>query len=273
MTCRRCLFLRIAPSLVLVCGVVIAMSARAAAKDAPARPLPPVAKKKVDFARDVATIFAKHCNDCHGPDTQEGRLRLDAKKIVLKGGLSGPAIVLRNSKASLLVRRLVAGGDEDRMPLDADPLTDGQIGLIRAWIDQGAKWPESADLAAGKVKGADHWSFQPIARPALPAVNSAAWVRNEIDYFILARLEAKGIGPSKQASRETLARRVSLDLRGLPPTLKEVDGFVNDTSPKAYERMVDRILSTVSSSQPITKEPNTLKPWALMVANDLRRPS
>src|SRR5262249_3454450 len=118
-------------------------------------------------------------------------------------------------------------------------LTEAEVGLVRKWIDQGAKVAEAS--AAAKET---HWSFRPVRRPDLPAVKNAAWVRNSIDAFVLARLEKEGIAPASEADRPTLLRRLSLDLIGLPPTPEEVDAFVKDRSPDVYERVVDRLLAS-----------------------------
>jgi len=140
---------------------------------------------------------------------------------------------------------LVAGLDEEagRMPPDGEgtPLTPEQVALLRAWIEQGATWPDEADAAVVRSK---HWSFQPITPPPLPAVRDSAWVINPVDAFILARLEREGIMPSPEADRATLIRRLHLDLIGLPPTPAETEAFMHDHSPDAYERLVDRVLAS-----------------------------
>ena len=159
---------------IVACGLLACVSAgNALADDGDTKP----ATKKVDFASDVAPIFAAHCNDCHGPDTQEGRLRLDAKKIVFKGGQSGPAIVPGKSKKSLLLRRLLEGDKEERMPLDSDPLSDKEIAVIRNWIDQGAAWPDGVGSDVETLE--THWAYIKPVRPALPTFQkSANWIRN-----------------------------------------------------------------------------------------------
>ena len=204
--------------------------------------LPPPAKTKIDFARDVAPVFEKHCLGCHGPQMQMSGLRLDQKASALKGGRSGRVIVPRDSASSRLIR-LVAGASPDRkvMPPAGARLSAAEIGVLRAWIDQGAAWPDGFVVAAARPP---HWAFQPIAHPAPPAVRNGAWVRNPIDAFVLAKLEAEGIAPSPEASRATLARRLSLDLTGLPPSPEGVRAFVADNRPDAYERLVDRLLDS-----------------------------
>jgi len=202
-------------------------------------PLPPAADRAVDFAKDIQPLLAKHCLACHGEIKQQAGLRLDRKSDALAGGDSGKVITLKQSAESELIK-LVAGQDPDRiMPPKGDRLTAAEVGLLRAWIDQGAVWPDGLGGSARKV---DHWSFKAVQRPALPMVKQAGWVRNPIDAFILARLEAQGVAPAPEADRPTLIRRLSLDLLGLPPTLDEVDAFLADARPDAYEQLVDRLL-------------------------------
>ncbi|HEX5102180.1 MAG TPA: PSD1 and planctomycete cytochrome C domain-containing protein [Pirellulaceae bacterium] len=204
--------------------------------------LPPPAEREVDFVRDIQPIFAQRCNHCHGEDEQEGYLRLDAKAVVMKGGKSGPLLEVGKSADSVLVHRLAGLGTEKRMPLEDDPLSDEQIGLIRAWIDQGAKWPDGVGSAATSVKL--HWAYVAPVNPELPSVRDAAWCENPVDRFVLARLEQERIAPSPVIDRERLIRRASLDLIGLPPSVDEVDAFLADESPDAYERLLDRLLAS-----------------------------
>ncbi|MFO0927485.1 MAG: PSD1 and planctomycete cytochrome C domain-containing protein [Gemmataceae bacterium] len=202
-----------------------------AALVATARPV--LAADRVDFARDVLPILSDRCFACHGPDkaTRKGGLRLDTKEGALGG--DAPAVVPGKSGASELIRRLVTTEAREAMPPAKfnKPLSAAQIELLRRWVDAGAPW--------GK-----HWAFEAPRRPPLPAVKERGWVRTPIDAFILARLEGRGLRPSSEASRETLIRRVSLDLTGLPPTLKEIDDFLADPASNAYERLVDRLLAS-----------------------------
>jgi len=193
---------------------------------------------KVDYAKDIEPIFQKSCTMCHGPNTQMAGLRLDAKQSAL-----AKVIVPGKSIDSHLYQRVAGLGDGARMPIGGR-LADDQIAAIKAWIDQGAEWPEGLgpEVAATKT----HWAFVPPTRPLLPAVKNTAWVRNPIDAFILARLEKENLSPSPEADRVTLLRRVSLDLTGLPPSPAEVDAFVNDKRKDAYERQVDRLLNSPS---------------------------
>ena len=196
----------------------------------------------VDFVRDVQPILSNNCYECHGPKAKGG-LRLDLRDAATRGGVTGNTIVAGKSADSVIIHRLKGDGGEDRMPLRKAPLTDEQIATVAAWIDQGAQWPDSAAVN-GPAEAPRHWSFVKPVRAAEPAVKDPAWVRNPIDRFILARLEKEGIKPSPEAPRETLLRRVSLDLTGLPPTPAEMDAFLADVSPDAYEKQVDRLLAS-----------------------------
>jgi hypothetical protein len=212
----------------------------------------PAASSSIDFARDIQPILRTHCYECHGPTKQKHGLRLDLRAVALKGGETGPAVIPGNSAQSLIVRRLLGLDGEDQMPKDKDPLASAQIELIRAWIDQGAPWPESADAAAAPsqpdTESPRHWAYRAPVRPALPAVRDTQWIRTPIDQFILARLEQEGLTPSSEAPLETLVRRVSLDLIGLPPSPEEVDQVsreaAQDGMQAAYGRLVDRLLAS-----------------------------
>ena len=204
--------------------------------------LPPAAARKVDFVKDIQPIFSSRCYECHAEKKQEAQFRLDAKEIALKGGELGPAIVPGKSAESLLIRAVAGVKPDFVMPKKGERLTAEQIGLLRAWIDQGAEWPDSASVKLEDKR--NHWAFKPPVRPALPSVKQKKWVRNPIDDFVLARLEQEHLKPSPDADRITLIRRLSLDLIGLPPTIKEVQEFVADKRPDAYERVVDRLLAS-----------------------------
>ncbi|MFN0105326.1 MAG: PSD1 and planctomycete cytochrome C domain-containing protein [Bryobacteraceae bacterium] len=189
----------------------------------------------VDFARDIEPILVARCQACHGERTQMKGLRLDSRDAALRVLSPG------ESGASLLLR-MVSGAEEKRiMPPVGARLTAAEIARLREWIDQGAVWPKAAG-AAGAKNG--HWSFQPVTRPMPPATRNQAWARNEIDRFILARLEREGWEPSAEASKTTLIRRISLDLSGLPPGPREVAEFLGDNRGDAYDRLVDRLLDS-----------------------------
>jgi hypothetical protein len=187
----------------------------------------------VDFDRDIRPILSDNCFACHGPDEKQrmASLRLDIKEGIFADRSGHPVIVPGDSAASRLYQRISAKDKQHRMPppYSERTLTDQQVDLIRKWIDGGAKWEM-------------HWAYVPPKRPDPPHVKDAAWPRNSIDNFILARLEREGLRPSPEADRATLLRRVSLDLTGLPPTSAELDAFLGDKSPGAYEKVVDRLL-------------------------------
>jgi mono/diheme cytochrome c family protein len=200
----------------------------------------------VDFARDVRPIFERNCSGCHGAERAMSQLRLDVKRLAMKGGQSGAVVIPGDSKASLLMRRVLGLGGEQRMPLGKDPLKPEQIETLRRWIDEGAVWPEGESGKAGEreIELPKHWAYVKPVRPQVPSVNDSKWVRNPVDRFILSRLEKEGLRPSPEADKSTLIRRLSLDLTGLPPTLDEIDDFLADTSPRAYENLVERLLAS-----------------------------
>ncbi len=202
----------------------------------------------VDFKRDIEPIFAASCYQCHGPKKAAGQLRLDVKAAAMKGGISGAIIVPGNSKASILLKRILGEGNEARMPMGGEALKAEQVELIRKWIDEGTVWPDTDAATRRQDEAANelpkHWAYVKPVRPAIPQVKNQAWVRNPIDAFVLARLEKEGLTPSPEASKETLLRRVYLDLIGLPPSVKEIDEFLADKSPDAYEKVVDRLLAS-----------------------------
>ena len=202
----------------------------------------PLHSAAVDYAVEVRPILAQHCYQCHGATHPKHGLRLDTAAFTLKGGKSGPAIQPGKSSDSLLVQ-VISGTHKDitRMPYKKPPLSDVQIALVRRWIDEGAKAPAN-EVPGSKV----HWSFVAPKRPAVPAIGNrqSAAISNPIDAFILARLAQEKLTPSPEADRVTLIRRLSLDLLGLPPKPADVDAFVNDQSPDAYEKLVERLLAS-----------------------------
>jgi hypothetical protein len=171
-------------------------------------------------------------------------LRLDRRADALKGGYSGAVLVPGDAEASTLLARVRSDQDGFRMPPVGPRLTADQTGAIAEWIAAGAVWPEGQEPPASNARSANHWSFQPISKAEPPAVRQQAWVRNPIDRFVLAKLEAEGLAPASEADRRTLARRVAFDLTGLPLSPEEVAEFVNDQRPDAYERLVDRLMSS-----------------------------
>ncbi len=181
------------------------------------------------YNRDVRPILVEHCFKCHGADSaaRKADLRLDRREAAVASGAIQPG----NPGESELVRRILSADAEEVMPPPSmqNHVTDAEKATLKRWVAAGAEY----EL---------HWSFIVPRRPQLPAVKDAAWPRNPIDHFVLARLEAHGIAPAPQADRRTLARRLSLDLVGLPPPPAEVEAFVDDPAPDAYERYVDRLL-------------------------------
>ena len=183
---------------------------------------------KIDFTRDVQPIFAKHCYTCHGERKQKAGLRLDRRPDAL---LSKLFVVGKSAESRLI--RLVSGTDpENRMPPDGQMLLAKDIETLRAWIDQGAKWP---------APEGDHWSLRRLSLPAIPATKD---VQHPIDAFIRTKLSEKGLSHSAPADRRTLIRRLTFNLHGLPPTPAEIESFVRDDSPKAYEQLVERLLAS-----------------------------
>ncbi|HQR41473.1 MAG TPA: DUF1553 domain-containing protein, partial [Gemmatales bacterium] len=198
----------------------------------------------VDFVRDVRPIFDKHCMSCHGPAKQRSGFRLDVKSEAIKGGDTfQPAIIPGKAAESPLIH-LVSGKNKDLvMPPKGDRLTEKEIKTLSAWINAGAVWPAGADRVKLENKR-NHWSFQPLSTPVVPKPVNHAWPHNDMDRFILARLEKEGLGPSATADRATWLRRVTLDLTGLPPTLDQLNSFTKDRRPNAYERVVDKLLQS-----------------------------
>jgi len=195
-----------------------------------------------DFARDIQPVLAANCYNCHGPKMQMARLRLDVKQTAFIGGQSGKVIKPGDAAGSILFQRIAGIGDQARMPMGGKPLSPETIALIRDWINHGANWPESVGTAIAEVK--KHWAFVAPVRSAIPAVSKPDAVRNPIDNFILARLDRESLALSPEADRVTLLRRLSLDLIGLPPTVDEVNSFLADRSPNAYEKQVERLLAS-----------------------------
>ncbi|MDB5338730.1 MAG: cytochrome [Planctomycetaceae bacterium] len=201
--------------------------------------------KAVDYLTEIKPLLAQRCSSCHGAETQKSGFRVDSATSLIQGGDTGEAIIPGKPAESFLMHAILGTNGATRMPPKDPRLTDAEVDLIKRWIEQGAKAPEGdKPLAPAEIKNRNHWSFQPIQRHPLPKVQRSDWSRNEIDAFVLARLEAEGLTPSAEADRVTLIRRLSLDLLGLPPTPAQVESFVSDQSPEAYERLVDHLLSS-----------------------------
>lgn len=170
-------------------------------------------------------------------------MRADSRDSLLKGGDNGPSIVVSNSVESILVQVLADTHDDIAvMPKKKEKFTAEQIGLVRAWIDQGAIWEGST--SKGYTYNTNHWAFRPPVRHSLPTISDKNWARTPIDHFVLARLDAENLKPSTEADKITLLRRLSLDLIGLPPMPEEVDAFLADKSPDAYAKQVERLLAS-----------------------------
>ncbi len=191
------------------------------------------------FETSVRPILKNSCHPCHNQRTRSSGLALDTREDVLTGGNRGPAVQPGAPGESRLLQAVEQTG-ELKMP-KGGRLKDEQIAVLRQWIEQKVPWP---DEGAQKRPGWNHWSFQTPQRPAVPAVKDSAWVRNPIDPFVLARLERESVKPSPEADRNTLLRRLSFDLTGLPPTPQESQAFLADVSPNAYEKVVDRLLAS-----------------------------
>lgn len=217
-------------ALLLLSGLVGAAAAADAQSD-----------NTVDFLRDVQPILRAHCHTCHAGGHQEGGLRLDRREQALAGGDSGRRGIVPGNTAESRLVQAISGADSDlRMPPEGEtPLARAEVETITRWVAQGAQWPEPANQETAPK----HWAWQKPVKAPLPQVRDNAWPRYPIDYFVLAPLEAAGHQPSPEADRYLLARRVYLDLVGLPPTWQDVQAFASDQRPDAYERLVDQALA------------------------------
>jgi len=191
---------------------------------------------KIEFNRDIRPLLSDTCFACHGPDAQKvkGGLRLDQRELALQPAKSGKrAIVPGKPSESELVKRLRTTDPDDRMPPEEKgvPLTDAQRATLERWVAEGGEYRP-------------HWAFIKPEPQALPTVKQANWPRSPMDLFVLERMEREGLAPRPEADRTTLIRRLSLDLTGLPPKPEEIDAFVADPAPNAYERLVDRLLAS-----------------------------
>ena len=207
------------------------------------------ADKIAFFEAKIRPVLVDNCLKCHGETKANGKLRLDSKMAVLKGGISGPVVVPGKAKDSLLIKAIRHLDPELKMPPKADMLPEKVIADFETWINAGAidprddKQPAVADGIDWK-KSREFWSFQPPKMPTLPKVQNAGWIKTPIDRLILAKLEAEKLTPVRPATKRELIRRATFDLTGLPPTPEEVEAFVKDDSPKAFEKVIDRLLSS-----------------------------
>src|SRR5262245_22429561 len=193
--------------------------------------------RPVSFQQEILPILERRCHVCHQADNAGGQLNLTNYSQLSNGGKQGPAFFSGKPEDSLIVKMI--SGNPPRMPMTGGPLTGDEVRLIRVWISQGA----ADDTPAGKTSSAVWWSLKPLSRPAIPALNDP-WICTSIDAFVLAKLKEKGLTPSPEADRRTLIRRLTYDLHGLPPTPEEVRGFLDDKSPLAYEKLIDRLLNS-----------------------------
>ena len=203
------------------------------------------------FETKIRPILIDNCFSCHSTGKkQKANLLLDSRAGMLLGGDSGAAIVPGKPEQSRLLRAVGYDDEVLKMPPKAK-LPDSVIADLAKWVKMGAPWPEGTPGAPAVAKAAfdmqerrKHWAWQPIKSPALPTVKQLAWPANSIDYFVLAGLEAAGLAPAQPADKRTLLRRVTYDLIGFPPTPAEIDAFLSDESPRAYEKVVDRLLAS-----------------------------
>jgi hypothetical protein len=203
---------------------------------APGRCAEPDGNKPLDYTRDIKPILSSQCYACHGPDEgkRKAKLRFDDRASAVK-----KAIVPGKADESPLIERIISDDPDEMMPppeSKRSPLTKEQAELFKRWINEGAKFQA-------------HWAYVKPVRPAVPIIKNKAWARNPLDYFIAAEHERQGLKPAAQADRITLVRRLSLDLRGLPPSVEEVERFVNDSSADAYEKLVERLLESKSHGE------------------------
>jgi hypothetical protein len=229
-------------------GILIAISAAALLAAPPEKKFPP--EQLAFFEKEVLPVLKQHCYKCHGEGKVRGGLRMTSREGLLKGGDLGPAVSLDKPDSSRLLEAIHYKKEGLEMP-PAGKLPQKQIDVLARWVKEGVpmsgaggevvQHPEPGGKVTPEAK--NYWAYKPVRRPQPPAVRQKAWVRNPIDAFLLARLEEKGLTPAAPADRVALARRAFYDLIGLPPTPAEVDAFVNDTRPDAWELLIDSLLS------------------------------
>ncbi|WP_232107218.1 DUF1549 domain-containing protein [Gimesia alba] len=239
-------FVKQSPSGLLIAAVVLIVSPLSAAEKQPNQ------QQIQFFEAKIRPLLIKHCYDCHGADEQESGLRVDTFKGIAKGGKAGSLLIPGKPEQSLLITAVNYQVSDLQMPPE-EKLSKQEIEDLTNWVKMGAPYP-NADLSLlrpssekGKYdleKEREFWSFQPVKKPALPAVKHKDWVKTPIDQFVLSKLEQAGLTPAKPADKRTLIRRTTFDLTGLPPTPEEIDDFLNDTSPQAFEKVVDRLLAS-----------------------------
>src|ERR1700688_3631423 len=237
---RKSVLLKIRALCLFAAGLWLVLSSAARSGEAQPTPAAEESVKKLSFNDTIQPILSENCYACHGPDPggRKAGLRLDRGEFAFAPHQDshdkyGPAIIPGNPEKSPLIHRIETKNVKERMPPPEahKTLKPEQIALLREWVKQGAQYEEL-------------WSFLPPKRQAIPAVTRSEWVRNAIDNFVLARLEREGLQPSAEADRRSLIRRATYDLTGLPPTPEEVEAFVADSAPDAYEKVVDRLLAS-----------------------------
>ncbi len=206
------------------------------------------------FEQRIRPMLANECYECHGAQKQKGKLRLDSREALLKGGSSGPALVPGDAKKSLLIQSIRHEDPDSAMPKDRPKLSDAVIADFVQWVNDGAPVPrdQPASETAASNKGwdatftarKDWWSFKPVQKFAPPTVTNTAWSTHPVDQFLLAKIEERGLQPASPADRRTLIRRLTFTLTGLPPTTDEVRAFLDDSSPDAYAKVVGRLLAS-----------------------------
>jgi hypothetical protein len=194
------------------------------------------------FEKKIRPVLVESCQRCHGAKKQSADIRLDRRDTMMKGNDDGPIVVPGQPDKSRLIQALRHQG-EIKMP-PKEKLPGPVIDDFVAWVEHGAYWPEEKTTTIVEPEATKHWAFQPVRKPALPAVAQPNWPQGPVDFFILARLKANGLKPNPTADRRTLLRRLKVDLLGLPPTYEEVAAFEADPAPDAYEKLVDRYLAS-----------------------------
>ena len=203
------------------------------------------------FEEKIRPVLVNNCYNCHSADNKSaGGLRVDDRNGLLTGGGRGPAVVVGNPDESVLIRAILKTDEKLKMPPDSQ-LSEEEIGDLKKWIADGAVWPAaevpfelSEANPAYEEHRRNHWAWQPLSAPAVPEIQNNSWAKDNIDRFVLSQLEHKGITPVPDADRTTLLRRVTFDLTGLPPTPAEIEAFLADPSPSAYETVVERLLAS-----------------------------
>lgn len=229
--------------LLLVGAVLKSQPTPGIASPVVAEKLPLASIQKIDFRRDIYPLLKQSCFTCHSGPTPKSGYRLDVRAVILGKSTGKPLAVAGHSADSRLIHLISGLLEEEVMPppRSGKRLSPEQVGLLRAWIDQGVSWDEQLLPSPPEEK---HWAFQPIQRPLLPVPRNASWSRTPVDAFVAAEHEKRGLTPAPEASRERLLRRLSLDLTGLPPTATEIESFLSDTAADACDRLVERLLDS-----------------------------